>query len=114
MRKTEAATGENTEDKPIKGNQGGVTNEKIKHIASTLETARAHAKDYTDSANDAVKAFGEDGGDKAAIRNAVKLSRMEPQDFLAFWRNLEHYCDVLGLFDQKDLFEDDAPRRSAH
>ena len=114
MRKTDAATGEAAEKKAVKGNQGGVTNEKIKHIASTLESARQNAKDYTDSANDAVKAFGEDGGDKAAIRNAVKLARMEPQDFLAFWRNLEQYCDVLGLFDQKDLFEEDLPRTAAH
>jgi hypothetical protein len=105
MRTAEAATGEEAKA-PIKGNQGGVSNEKIKHIASTLESARANAKDYTDSANDAVKAFADEGGDKAAIRNAVKLSRMEPQDFLAFWRNLEHYCDVLGLFDQPDMFDE--------
>lgn len=109
MRKTEAAPGETAEQKPVKGNQGGVTNDKIKHIASTIETARAHAKDYMDSANESVKAFGEDGGDKAAIRMATKLSRMEPQDFAAYWRNLEHYFDVLGLFDQRDMFEDDQP-----
>ena len=106
MRKTEAATGEAVKA-PIKGNQGGVSNVKIKHIAETIETARVNSKDYMDSANETVKAFGEDGGDKAAIRMATKLSRMEPQDFAAYWRNLEHYCDVLGLFSQPDMFEND-------
>lgn len=96
---------------PIKGQQAGVSNDKIKHIVTTIETARSHAKDYTDSANEAVKAFGEDGGHKAAIRNVAKFKRMAPDEFLALWRAMEHYADVCGLFDQADMFEDDTGKR---
>lgn len=96
--------------KPKKGNQGGISNDKIRHVHRVIEDSRASAKTFTDGSNETVNAFGDDGGHKGAIRSAAKLSRLEPKDFADFWRNLEHYCDVLGLFDQEDMI-DPLPRR---
>lgn len=94
-----------------KGKQG-VSPEKIRHVRRVLDDTKAQAKVFTDTANETVSAFGDDGGHTTAIKNAVKLSRLEPAEFLAHWRALEHYCDVLGLFDQQDML-DETPRRFA-
>lgn len=97
--------------KAKKGKQG-ISPEKIQHVRRVLDDTKTQAKVFTDTANETVSAFGEDGGHKAAIKNAVKLSRLEPDEFLAHWRALEEYCDALGLFDQQDMLEE-TPRRYA-
>lgn len=94
----------------IKGKTGAVPVEKIRHVARVLEETRESAKMYSESATDTMKDFGETGGHKAAMRNAVKLARMDPAAFMDLWRAMESYCDALGLFDQPDML-DPLPRR---
>lgn len=91
---------------PIKGNQDGLPNDKINHVINTINEAIASAKDFTDSSNETVKAFGEDGGDKSAIRFVAKLKRMEPAKAQAFLRSIDHYAHAAGIFDQMDFFEE--------
>ena len=93
-----------------KGKQGSVTPDQIRHCKSILDKAKDECKDINDSANETVEAFSNSGGHKTALKNAVKFSRLEPDEFLAHWRALEHYCDVLGPFDQQDMLET-TPRR---
>lgn len=88
-----------------KGKVGAVSPDKINHCIRTINTAIEDAKQYTDSSNETVKAFGEDGGNKAAIRLVAKLRRMETAVAQEFLRAVEVYAEAAGIYDQIDLLD---------
>jgi len=87
----------------IPGQQGAISNDKIKHVARTIEQNKANAKLYQEDMSEEVKAFGEQGGNKKAIKDAQKLAEMDAQQAQDYLRSLDHYCHVLGVWDQADM-----------
>lgn len=91
--------------KTAKGQVGGISQDKVNHIVNTINEAVASAKDFTDSSNESVKAFGEDGGNAAAIRFVAKLKRMDSTKAQALLNDINTYADMAGVFDQMDMFD---------
>lgn len=88
-----------------KGKVGAVSPDKINHCIRTINTALEESKTFTDSANETVNAFGEDGGHKAAIRLVAKLKRQETAVAQEFLRAVEMYAEAAGIYDQIDLLD---------
>lgn len=91
--------------KENKGQVGGISQDKVLHITRTINEAVANAKDYTDSANESVKAFGEDGGNAAAVRFVARLLRMDSLKAQTLLNDINTYADMAGIFDQGDFFD---------
>lgn len=98
-------------------NQGGISPVKLEKYSKSYETIKAKLDQLRGDLGAEIKSFEEDGGNKAAFKLALKLKSMESAKAQDFWRSLESYMDMLGIFDQHDLFDpvpgqaamDDAP-----
>lgn len=86
-------------------NQGGMSQTKLERYAGSYETIKAKMDQLRGDLGAEVKSFEEDGGNKAAFKLALKLKSMESAKAQDFWRSLETYMDMLGIFDQHDLFD---------
>lgn len=85
--------------------QGGITKDKLLYIASLVEEHNANLAEERGELGVLMKDFEEKGGHKKALRTALSLKAMETSKAQDFWRSLEQYMDMMGIFDQHDLFD---------
>jgi uncharacterized protein (UPF0335 family) len=93
------------EEKPVKANTSGISQKKLKDVAANLSSSKAEMDTYRGEIGQLMKQFEEDGGNKAALKFALRLRDMETLKAQDLWRSLESYMEMLGIFDQHDLFD---------
>lgn len=84
---------------------GGVSGKEIKEMAGRIKSIKEKtSKLGADLGADLTK-FEEKGGHKKALKVAQQINDMEIENAVTFFNSLEAYLDVLGFFEQKDMFE---------
>lgn len=82
-----------------------ITDEKIKSFSKNIHSAKAKMEMPTGEHGQLWRQFEEEGGHKKALKLAHQIQNMESVQAQEFIRNLHRYLDVLGVYDQHDLFD---------
>jgi hypothetical protein len=96
------------EEKAEKAQFGGMTKAQIESARSAIETQKAKSATISGDLSAKLELFEKAGGHKAAMKTAARLASMEPQAAADYWRSLNGYAKALGVFDQIDMFEQEA------
>lgn len=86
----------------------GVTGDVVRSYDRKIDEAKARMDEARGEVAQFVKQFDDIGGDRAALKLAMKLKRMEDAKARAFWGSLNQYVDDLGVFAQGDMFDQNA------
>lgn len=99
------------EEKAEKKGYGGVSAKDITDMAQRTKGIKEKmSKLAADLGADFTK-FEEKGGNKKALKAATMIANMEIENSADFMYHLEAYLDVLGFYDQRDLFEQERENR---
>lgn len=82
-----------------------MTDNQIKQTAAKYERSKADMDEARGEIGQMIKQFEEDGGHKKALKTAVALKNMESSKAQDYWRALQRYCNVLGVWDQGDMLD---------
>lgn len=77
----------------------------IRSVVSQINSFKAQMEKYRGEIGQSFKQFEEAGGDKAALKQAMKLHNMEEIDAQKWMRNLARYTNALKVFATPDLFD---------
>ena len=96
--------------KKLKPGDGGEAKPVTADVIRTYEGKIARAKTAEDKVRgekaQAIKHFEDMGGDKRALKEAMRLKGLDSLDAQKYVRTLGEYSGALGVFDQADLFSD--------
>jgi len=89
------------EDAPIEV----ITDEKIKHYNREINAKQADLDEFRGQVGNLYKQFSEDGGNNKAFKLALKIGKMDEIGRSDFLRSLDRYLNVLGVYDQQDMYD---------
>lgn len=91
-------------DKEKSGIDMGMADTEILKAVDELTAIKEEADSRNGKYRNRIKQFEEDGGHRKALLDAVKLSKQSDIKMQDYVRSFVHYCKVLGLDEQGDLF----------
>ena len=84
---------------------GGLSDAKLKKFADNIGSTKADLDKARGEHGQLFKQFEDAGGNKGALKMAMKLKTMEPAKAQQHWRDLMRYLGVLGVWDQWELLD---------
>lgn len=83
----------------------GLTKNEIETAASAIRTQQSKSSELSGTLSGVLGVFEKQGGHKAALKAASRVTSMEPAECADFMRSFMAYFDALGGNDQVDMFD---------
>lgn len=87
----------------------GMDDDAIRVMVSRINASKAVSDEKRGEVGSAFKEVEDRGEHRKALKDAMKLANMEPEQQSAYLAKFRRYCDVLGVGAQEELFPESEP-----
>jgi hypothetical protein len=86
----------------------GMDDDAIRAMVSRINASKAVSDEKRGEVGSAFKEVEDRGEHRKALKDAMKLANMEPEQQSAYLAKFRRYCDILGVGAQEELFPENA------